>query len=324
VVDNTDHGQIKLRLRERAEVARDVIQLTLERVGGDDLPAWEPGAHLDMRLPSGLTRQYSLCGDPGDSSTYTVAVLREPEGRGGSEEVFRELVSGTEILSHPPRNHFSLVDASEYVLIAGGIGITPIKAMAEELDRRGANWRLYYGGRTRESMAFVDQLAALSGARVTFVPQDVDGLLDIRGIIGSLSADAVVYCCGPAPLLDAVSAECGATGASEKLHFERFEAPTDLPEVDPSRNTAFDVELRASGVTLHIAADQSILEVVQEIRPDIGFSCQEGYCGSCESAVLEGVPDHRGTLMSPEEHDEDGTMLICVGRSKSPKLVLDL
>jgi ferredoxin len=196
--------------------------------------------------------------------------------------------------------------------------------MVEELERRSATWRLYYGGRTRESMAFVDELEALGGERTKIVPQDVDGLLDIAGIIGSLTADAVVYCCGPAALLDAVAEACSAAGVLDRLHFERFTAPSAPLEFDESGDIAFDVELRASGVTLHVAADQSILEVVQEIRPDIAFSCQEGYCGSCESNVLEGEPVHRGTLMTPEEHDADGTMLICVGRSKSAKLVLDL
>jgi ferredoxin-NADP reductase len=324
VVDNTDQSQLKLRLRSRDEIARDVVRLEFESVGGELLPTWEAGAHLDMRLPSGLARQYSLCGSRGEGSTYAVAVLREPEGRGGSKEVCDQFAVGTEIMSHPPRNHFALVGASDYVLIAGGIGVTPIKAMAEELESRGAEWRLYYGGRTHESMAFVDELVALGGDRVTIVPQDVDGLLDVTAIIGAVSAETAVYCCGPAPLLDAVSVACDSAGVAERLHFERFTAPTDAPEFDESGDIAFDVELRASGVTLHVAADQSILEVVQGVRPDIAFSCQEGYCGSCESNVLEGEPVHRGTLMTPEEHDADGTMLICVGRSKSAKLVLDL
>ncbi|MEV0184587.1 PDR/VanB family oxidoreductase [Streptomyces sp. NPDC050625] len=324
MVNNADQSQIKLRLRDRVDVARDVVRLEFEAVGGEELPAWEPGAHLDMFLPSGISRQYSLCGDPGDTSTYAVAVLREPAGRGGSEEIHRDFTPGVEILSRRPRNHFELVDAPDYVLVAGGIGVTPIKAMAEELERRGASWRLVYGGRSRESMAFADQLAAFAPERVTLVPQDTDGLPDIAGIVGGLSPEGVIYCCGPAPLLDAVAAACETAGVADRLHIERFSAPTDAPEIDTSGDFAFDVELRASGVTLHIAADQSILEAVQEIRPDIASSCLEGYCGSCETDVIEGQPDHRGTLMSPEEHDEEGTMLICVGRAKCSKLVLDL
>jgi ferredoxin-NADP reductase len=321
---NTDQSHITLRVRRRAEIAVNALLLELESASGEVLPEWPPGAHLDIHLPSGLTRQYSLCGAREDRSTYVVVVLREPHGRGGSEEIFRELGVGTEFISSTPRDHFRLVDASEYVLIAGGIGITPIKAMVDELRARGARWRLHYGGRSREHMAFVDELVDLGGDNVSIVPQDVDGLLDVRAIIGNLSPEAAVYCCGPAPLLDAVLTACAEAGASERLHFERFVPPTDGAGFVTDGDTAFEVELRSSGVTLQVPADKTLLEVVQSVLPDVPFSCTEGYCGSCESVVLDGEPDHRGSLMTPEEHDEEGTMLICVGRSKSHRLVLDL
>jgi ferredoxin-NADP reductase len=321
---NTDQSHITLRVGRRAEIAVNALLLELESASGEVLPEWPPGAHLDIHLPSGLTRQYSLCGAREDRSTYVVVVLREPHGRGGSEEIYRELGVGTEFISSTPRDHFRLVDASEYVLIAGGIGITPIKAMVDELRARGARWRLHYGGRSREHMAFVDELVDLGGDNVSIVPQDVDGLLDVPAIIGNLSPEAAIYCCGPAPLLDAVLTACAEAGASERLHFERFVPPTEPAEFVTDGDTAFEVELRSSGVTLQVAADQTLLEVVQSVIPDMPFSCTEGYCGSCESVVLAGEPDHRGTLMTPEEHDEEGTMLICVGRSKSPRLVLDL
>lgn len=253
-----------------------------------------------------------------------MVVLREPHGRGGSEEIYREFGVGTEFISSTPRDHFRLVDASEYVLIAGGIGITPIKAMVDELRARGARWRLHYGGRSREHMAFVDELVDLGGDNVSIVPQDVDGLLAVPAIIGNLSPEAAVYCCGPAPLLDAVLTACAEAGASERLHFERFVPPTDGAGFVTDGDTAFEVELRSSGVTLQVPADKTLLEVVQSVLPDVPFSCTEGYCGSCESVVLDGEPDHRGSLMTPEEHDEERTMLICVGRSKSHRLVLDL
>ena len=323
---NTIQSHITLRVRRRAEIAVNALLLELESASGEVLPEWPPGAHLDIRLPSGLTRQYSLCGAREDRNTYVVVVLREPppKGRGGSEEIYRELGVGTEFISSTPRDHFRLVDASEYVLIAGGIGITPIKAMVDEVRARGARWHLHYGGRTREHMAFLDELVDLGGDNVSIVPQDVDGLLDVRAIIGSLSPEAAIYCCGPAPLLDAVLTACAEAGASERLHFERFVAPTDGAGIVTNGDTAFEVELRSSGVTLQVPADKTLLEVVQTVLPDMPFSCTECYCGSCESVVLEGEPDHRGTLMTPEEHDEEGTMLICVGRSKSQRLVLDL
>ena len=321
---NTDQSHITLRVRRRAEIAVNALLLELESASGEVLPEWPPGAHLDIHLPSGLTRQYSLCGAREDRSTYVVVVLREPHGRGGSEEIYRELGVGTEFISSTPRDHFRLVDASEYVLIAGGIGITPIKAMVDELRARGARWRLHYGGRSREHMAFVDELVDLGGDNVSIVPQDVDGLLDVLAIIGNLSPEAAVYCCGPAPLLDAVLTTCAEAGASERLHFERFVPPTDGAGFVTDGDTAFEVELRSSGVTLQVPADKTLLEVVQSVIPDMPFSCTEGYCGSCESVVLDGEPDHRGSLMTPEEHDEERTMLICVGRSKSHRLVLDL
>jgi ferredoxin-NADP reductase len=321
---NTAQSHITLRVRRRAEIAVNALLLELESASGEVLPEWPPGAHLDIHLPSGLTRQYSLCGAREDKSTYVVVVLREPHGRGGSEEIYREFGVGTEFISSTPRDHFRLVDASEYVLIAGGIGITPIKAMVDELRARGARWRLHYGGRSREHMAFVDELVDLGGDNVSIVPQDVDGLLAVPAIIGNLSPDAAIYCCGPAPLLDAVLTACAEAGASERLHFERFVPPTDGAGFVTNGDTAFEVELRSSGVTLQVPADQTLLEVVQSVIPDMPFSCTEGYCGSCESVVLDGEPDHRGSLMTPEEHDEERTMLICVGRSKSHRLVLDL
>jgi ferredoxin-NADP reductase len=321
---NTAQSHITLRVRRRAEIAVNALLLELESASGEVLPEWPPGAHLDIHLPSGLTRQYSLCGAREDKSTYVVVVLREPHGRGGSEEIYREFGVGTEFISSTPRDHFRLVDASEYVLIAGGIGITPIKAMVDELRARGARWRLHYGGRSREHMAFVDELVDLGGDNVSIVPQDVDGLLAVPAIIGNLSPEAAVYCCGPAPLLDAVLTACAEAGASERLHFERFVPPTDGAGFVTNGDTAFEVELRSSGVTLQVPADQTLLEVVQSVIPDMPFSCTEGYCGSCESVVLDGEPDHRGSLMTPEEHDEERTMLICVGRSKSHRLVLDL
>jgi ferredoxin-NADP reductase len=317
-------SHITLRVRRRAEIAVNALLLELESASGEVLPEWPPGAHLDVRLPSGLTRQYSLCGARQDSGTYVVVVLREPDGRGGSEEIYREFRVGTEFISSTPRDHFRLVDASEYVLIAGGIGITPIKAMVDELRARGARWHLHYGGRSREHMAFMDELVDLGGDNVSIVPQDVDGMLDVPAIIGNLSPEAAIYCCGPAPLLDAVLTACAEAGVSERLHFERFVAPTDGAGVVTDGDTAFEVELRSSGVTLQVPADKTLLEVVQSVRPDVPFSCTEGYCGSCESVVLDGEPDHRGSLMTPEEHDEERTMLICVGRSKSQRLVLDL
>ncbi|WP_019544887.1 PDR/VanB family oxidoreductase [Streptomyces sulphureus] len=317
-----DSSSLKLRLVRRTPVANGVVLLAFAAADGAELARWDPGAHLDLRLPSGLRRQYSLCGDPADRATYTVCVLREEAGRGGSAEVHDRLDVGAEIESSHPRNHFPLVEAPDYVLLAGGIGITPLKAMAEELQRRGASWRLVYGGRDRQSMAFAEQLASSHPARVTLVPQDEAGVPDVERIVATLSPETRLYCCGPPPMLAAATEECARAGVGDRLHVERFAPAEGTPET--SADSAFEVELRETGVTLTVPADQSLLEAIRAVRPTIDSSCQEGYCGTCETRVLKGRPEHRGTLLSPEEHDEEGTMLICVGRSRSAKLVLDL
>ncbi|WP_351236479.1 PDR/VanB family oxidoreductase [Streptomyces sp. NPDC002133] len=326
MTDGTDTRRIPVRVADRREAADDVVLLRLEPMDGGKLPDWEAGAHLDLQLPSGLTRQYSLCGDPRDTRAYTVCVQCEHQGRGGSLEVHRALRAGVELSVLAPRNHFPLVPATSFVFVAGGIGITPIKAMIDEVERRGAQWRLVYGGRGRSAMAFAGELATHGPGRVHLVPQDQEGLIDVAGLVATVEDGAHVFCCGPTGLLDAVTEACTAEGLSDRLHIERFTA-TEEPQTTLRAGAAdagFEVEMRASGVTVQVGAGQSILEVVRTVRDDIDFSCQEGYCGTCETRVLAGKPEHRGSLMSPEEHDEEGTMLICVGRSRSERLALDL
>ncbi|GAA3825033.1 PDR/VanB family oxidoreductase [Streptomyces chiangmaiensis] len=326
MTDGTDTQRIRVAVADRRQAADDIVLLRLEPVDGGVLPDWEPGAHLDLHLPSGLTRQYSLCGDPRDTRSYTVCVQCEHQGRGGSLEVHRALQPGAELFVRAPRNHFPLVEAISFVFIAGGIGVTPIKAMVDEAQRRGTRWNLVYGGRSRGAMAFADELGAHGSGRVRLVPQDEEGLIDVTGLVAGVPEGAHVFCCGPAGLMAAVIEACAAAGLSDRLHLERFTAAED-PQAAPDDGTAdaeFEVEMRASGVTVQVGAGQSILEVVRTVRDDVDFSCQEGYCGTCETKVLGGTPEHRGSLMSPEEHDAEGTMLICVGRSRSDRLVLDL
>lgn len=322
-MDQNESRRATVRVTEADHVAPDVIRLVLAPAEGGKLPDWEPGAHIDLHLPSGLSRQYSLCGEYSDTTSYTVCVLREAQGRGGSAEIHDAVGVGTELTIAGPRNHFALAPASRYLFLAGGIGITPIKTMIDEAERRGADWSLLYGGRTAESMVFGAELAERHPDRVTLVPRDVQGLIDVVRAVANVDGSTQVYCCGPEGLLDAVGNACDTVGIADRLHIERF-AAGETPPPPEDGEKAFEVELRRSGVTVAVGADQTLLEVVREVRPDIDFSCQEGYCGSCESNVLEGRPDHRGTMMTPEEHDEDGTMLICVGRSCSPTLVLDL
>ncbi|WP_433502940.1 PDR/VanB family oxidoreductase [Pseudonocardia halophobica] len=322
-MDQNDFRRTTVRVAEAEHVTPDVLRLVLTPVEGDKLPDWEAGAHIDLHLPSGLSRQYSLCSDASDTTSYTVCVLREPNGRGGSTEIHDTVTVGTELPISGPRNHFALVPAPSYLFLAGGIGITPIKAMIEEVENRGADWKLLYGGRTAESMVYGSELLAKHPERVQLVPQDVEGLIDVVVALADVDESTQIYTCGPEGLLDATTKACEAVGIADRLHIERFAAGEAVAPPEDGEKP-FEVELRQSGVTLTVGADQTLLHVVRGVRPDIDFSCQEGYCGSCESRVLEGQPDHRGTMMTPEEHDEDGTMLICVGRSCSPKLVLDL
>ena len=305
-------------VRQLTWEAHDVVSLRLVPVDGAEVPGWAPGAHVDLVVPSGAVRQYSLCGDPDDATGYTVAVLREADGRGGSVEIHDSALIGRTVGVRGPRNHFPLRDAESYLLIAGGIGITPILAMARELARRGAKWRAVYGGRSRRSMAFVDQLRGLGD--VAIVPEDERGLLDLGGELAAVGAGTAVYCCGPERLLRAVTEAAQARGL--ELRFERFGADPSRPA--DAAGAAFEVVLHRSGRTLPIPAERSILDAVRELIPDTPASCEEGFCGTCETRVLEGVPEHRDTILDDSERAANETMMICVGRSRTPRLVLDL
>jgi ferredoxin-NADP reductase len=307
--------------------ASGVISVTLARPDGADLPAWEPGAHLELRLPSGLVRQYSLCGDPEDRRRYTVAVLREEAGRGGSKEMHDVGLVGRSLAVKGPRNNFRLLGHPRYVFIAGGIGITPILAMVRAVARTAASWRLAYGGRSRGSMAFAEELTRLGGDRVSLVPQDEMGLLDIDAIVSAADAETGIYCCGPQPLLEAVESARARLAPDTNLYVERFAAKKSAatPAVAASAldDAEFELELRRSGITVVVPADRSALDVMRDHLPDMDYSCEEGYCGSCESRVLEGVPEHRDDILTEEERQAGATMFPCVSRARTRRLVLD-
>ncbi len=308
---------IDLLLRRMEVVADGVVLLTLCHPAGDLVPEWEPGAHIDLVLADDLVRQYSLCGDPADRRTLQVAVLREPAGRGGSAYVHERLAEDDKVRVRGPRNNFPLVPARAYRFVAGGIGITPILPMLAAVD---APWQLTYGGRTRASMAFLDRLARY-GDRVRVYPQDEFGLLDLDEALGPPDPDTAVYCCGPEPLLAAVEQRCAAWPA-DVLHIERFAAPV----VDRVAGAfeAFEVELANSDRTLPVPADRSILQVLEEAGVPVLSSCREGTCGTCETGVLAGVPDHRDCLLTEAERAAGDVMMLCVSRSLTPKLRLDL
>jgi ferredoxin-NADP reductase len=303
-----------LRVAGRTEGAEGVVVLELADPTGADLPAWTPGAHVDLLLTDELTRQYSLCGDPADRSVYRIGVLREPAGRGGSAYVHDRLREGDDVDVQGPRNHFELAPSPRYLFIAGGIGITPILPMAAAARAAGADHELHYGGRSRRSMAF---LAELEG---TLHPQDEVGLLDLDALLGTPRPDTLVYCCGPEPLLVAVEEHCAGWPAGT-LHVERF-APKDAGDV--VRAEGFEVELSLTGTTITVTPEQSVLAALAAAGVDVLSSCQEGTCGTCETAVLAGEVDHRDSLLTPDEQAAHDTMFVCVSRAAGPRLVLEL
>ncbi|MEV0238803.1 PDR/VanB family oxidoreductase [Streptomyces sp. NPDC050674] len=305
----------ELVVERRQSAADGVLALALRHPRGEPLPAWEPGAHVDLLLEPGLERQYSLCGDPADRSAWRIAVLRESAGRGGSAHVHENLSEGTVVRVRGPRNNFGLEPAPRYRFVAGGIGITPILPMLAAADAAGAEWTLLYGGRTRRSMAFAGELARY-GDRVTIAPEDERGLLDLPAVLDDLPEGTLVYCCGPGPLLDAVEARC----PSGRLRVERFQPK----EQESHANTAFEVELARSGRTLTVAPDVSVLDAVRAAGVEVLYSCTEGTCGTCETDVLDGEPDHRDSVLTDDERAAGETMMICVSRCRGKRLVLDL
>lgn len=311
-----------LVVRRRDTPAEGVAVLDLGYPDGAELPRWQPGAHIDLLIDENLTRQYSLCGDPRDLTTWRIGVLLDPNSRGGSRYVHENLHEGSTVRVRGPRNHFAFVDSAKYRFIAGGIGITPIMTMLEAAELAGADWTLLYGGRTRSSMAFADELAQRHPNRVTVWPQDESGLLDLDSLLNQPQDDTVIYCCGPEALLNAVEQRC-APWPAESLHIERFAAKAPTAEQSASALDHFEVVCQRSGITIQVEGDDSILELVEDAGVPITTSCYEGICGTCRAKVLEGVPDHRDSVLKAHEK-EAGEMILCVSRSCTPRLVLDL
>ncbi|MFG1915305.1 PDR/VanB family oxidoreductase [Micromonospora sp. NPDC048898] len=302
-------------VRDIRSVAHDVVEVTLVGEPGQALPGWEPGAHIDLTLPSGVVRQYSLCGDPADRSRYRIAVRRDPAGRGGSAEAHR-LRPGQRVVVGGPRNHFPLVPASAYLFVAGGIGITPILPMVRRVRAEGRPWRLLYVGRSTGRMAFRDEVSALGAERVQIVATDTDGRPDLPRLLGVASADTAVYCCGPAELTAAVE----RLTPPARRHVERFTA-TSRADAD---DQPFEAELARTGQLLQVPASRSLLDMIREVVPEVPASCENGLCGSCGVVVVDGQPEHRDDIPAARRRDGREVVYPCVSRSRTPRLVLDL
>lgn len=300
--------------------SEQVVSLTLEHPLGAELPTWEPGSHVDVLLPNGILRQYSLCSDPEDPRLWRVAVLRELVGRGGSAFIHDELQPGTKLQVRAPRNNFPLSPAPRYLFIAGGIGITPILPMVRAAVKEGIPWHLLYLGRRRNAMAFVDEIHGL-GDHVQIHASEESGRYALDDLTSRLGPGTAVYACGPATLLEALESAARGWNDPGSLHCEKFSQGT--PEPGGAPNSAFVVEL-ADGAEVPVPEDASILEALESAGINPLNSCREGICGTCETPVIAGDIDHRDTLLSPEEREEGATMMICVSRCRGARLVLDL
>ncbi|TXS54377.1 PDR/VanB family oxidoreductase [Streptomyces sp. t39] len=311
-------ASLPLVVASREDAADGVVALRLTAPDGAPLPRWQPGAHLGLVLPSGRTRQYSLCGDPGDRYGYRIAVRRTGGPGGGSDEVHDALPAGTRVRVKGPRNAFPFAAEPSVLFVAGGIGITPVLPMAREAARRGLDWHLVHTGRSRASMPFADELRRLAGAdgRVEILPDDEHGIPD-GGALLRRAAGRAVYCCGPGPMLDAVRAAFGESGAGS-LHTERF---TAAPVRD---GRPFEVALRRGGEVLAVPADRSVLDVLLERDPATPYSCRQGFCGVCTVRVTAGQVEHRDGRLTEHERAQ-GRMRVCVSRApEGARLELDL
>ncbi|ANE03040.1 cytochrome P450 [Corynebacterium crudilactis] len=316
---------LNLSIAERREESDGVISLRLVHPDGGQLPQWKPGAHIDLHLPledadgNPTVRQYSLSGDPHDRSSYRVAILREVAGRGGSEAAHDSVHTGDSITVSWPRNNFRFTASQNYTFIAGGIGITPILPMIKEAEEKGANWNLTYGGRSLDTMAFREELAAY-GERVELIPADQKGNIDLNSLLGEPTENTLIYCCGPEGLLTAV--ESGASHwEKNSLRLERF-APKEITR--DYEDEAFEVEFTESGKTLTVSADESILDAAAKAGLTVISSCKTGTCGTCETPVVSGEVDHRDSILTEAEQEANTTAMICVSRAAQgcPKLVL--
>ncbi|MQA15321.1 MAG: 2Fe-2S iron-sulfur cluster binding domain-containing protein [Pseudonocardiaceae bacterium] len=295
---------------------QDVRSFRLVAAGGEKLPSWQPGCHLDVLLPTGRRRQYSLCGDPRDRGSYRIAVRRIAAGAGGSRELHDCVGTGSTLTARGPRNAFPYVRAGGYLFIAGGIGITPILPMVKQAAADGAPWQLVYTGRSRASMPFLDELSELDPARVRLRSYDECGFPPSGSEILQYAPDrATVYCCGPAPIIANVRRDL-PDSAAQALHFERFTAP---PIVD---GQPFEIALTRSNRVLTVPPDRSALEAIRQQIPDIAYSCRQGFCGTCRTRVISGEVDHRDRVLTDRERTD--TMTTCVSRSRGDQIVLDL
>lgn len=316
---------LQVRVARKAVEAVDIVTLELVAVDGKALPAFSAGSHVDVQLPGGITRQYSLCNDPKETHRYLIGVLRDPASRGGSQAVHDSVKEGDVLQISAPKNHFGLAhDAKHSLLLAGGIGVTPILCMAERLAITGAAFRMHYATRAPERTAFRSRIAASGFAeRVQFHHDNGDAAqkLDLQAVLAAPAAGTHLYVCGPRGFMDAVLATARAQGwPEEQLHYEFFGAEVAKSDSD----ARFEIKLASSGRIIMVSKDKTVTQALAEAGVEIMMSCEQGVCGTCLTRVLEGVPDHKDSYLTPEEQAANDQFLPCCSRAKTPQLVLDL
>jgi vanillate O-demethylase ferredoxin subunit len=304
--------------------ALDIRGFELARENGAPLPAFSAGSHIDVHLPGGAVRQYSLCNDPRETHRYTIAVLRDAGGRGGSKAIHDLVEEGDSLQISTPRNHFSLADgAAHHLLLAGGIGVTPVLSMAERLAAIGEPFAMHYCTRSRERTAFIERIQSSSFAESVFFhfDDDLTSKFDLGATLASAPQGTHLYVCGPRGYMDAVLEKARAQRwPEERLHYEFFGALVERKDGD----TSFDVRIASTGAVVRVTADCTVVKALADNGIELSTSCEQGVCGTCATRVLEGEPDHRDSYLTDEERAANDMFLPCCSRSRSPVLVLDL
>ncbi len=316
--------KLTVKVNKITQEAEDIRSYELVDPDGRLLPMFTAGGHVDVELPNGLARQYSLSNDPRDVDRYVVAVLREPVGRGGSAYMHDTLKEGDMLTIGTPRNNFPLIeDASHHIMLAGGIGVTPMLAMARELSQRGESFELHYCTRTPAKTAFMKEIQGSAFADNIHFHHDngnpADGL-DIAGLLKEVRPGAHVYYCGPTGFMHACE-QASQHWPRGTVHFEFFSVDAT---VEHGEDAAFQVEIASTGQILHVPADKSIVDVLRANGIDVETMCEEGICGTCATVLLEGEPDHRDFVLDDEEKARGEFIMVCCSRAKSPLLKLDL
>lgn len=316
---------LSVRVERKAVEALDISTFELVATNGGPLPAFSAGSHVDVQLPGGITRQYSLCNDPKETHRYLIGVLRDEASRGGSRAMHDSVQEGSELLISAPKNHFPLAhEARRSLLMAGGIGVTPILCMAERLAISGADFEMHYSTRSLERTAFRQRIQdSAYASRVQFHHDDGDAAqkLDLATLLATPQEGVHLYVCGPKGYMDAVLGTARARGWLEKqLHFEFFGAEVTASDSDAS----FEIKLASSGRIVMVPKDKTVAQALAEAGVEIMMSCEQGVCGTCLTRVLEGVPDHKDSYLTPEEQAANDQFTPCCSRAKTPRLVLDL